>query len=758
MKNLRSLLLLAAVSAALTPLRGVETTFWQIGTFNEFLQGTLTGVSLSKEAELTLAPEALVVFHPEEALTLSLAYDPKQKCLYVGTGHQGKVFRVQDNQNSSLVFKAQEPDIFALAVGPDGALYVGTSPEGKIYRVTPDGKSKAFYDPQTKYIWSLLFDTQGRLYAGTGDRGQILRIDPNGKGEVFFDSKQTHIMCLSLDRQENILAGSVPNGLIFRITPLGKAFALYQASYPEIHDLATDARGNIYAAALGSEAGKGTPEIFVAPPMTGGGRAAATVTVTAEETGSGAASAQNPPGAAPASPSFNRTGPPTSGFPVLQGLKGRGSLIEIRPDSTVQTVWSSNSESIFGMAVRNNHILFSTDSDGRIFDLDPAREREKLTLLAETHESLATRLLLESGNLYIATSNAAKILLLGAAPAREGSFQSPVKDTKTISRWGLLAWRAEVPPGTTLEFYTHSGNSDRPDSTWSDWDGPYRNPNGSPIKSPPARYLQWKATFRGTGAASPVLDDVTAAYLNQNLAPEIRSLTVSTASERTSNTSIGSPPAINPGANITVSAAPTGSFGAGPVPGASGKVPITLSWQADDPNGDSLVYSLYVRATDEEEWHLLKDRLKQSSFSLDPSTLADGKYVARLVASDEDSNAPVTALRTEMISAPFWVDNTPPQVRVAESGVTPEGAVIRFEVEDRTSPLRNAEVAIDNQEWRNVLSDDGIIDNRIETFTVRPPKLEAGEHVVSLRAYDTAGNVGVGKAVVHIPCTARPPR
>ena len=49
-----------------------------------------------------------------------------------------------------------------------------------------------------------------------------------------------------------------------------------------------------------------------------------------------------------------------------------------------------------------------------------------------------------------------------------------------------------------------------------------------------------------------------------------------------------------------------------------------------------------------------------------------------------------------------------------------------------------------------MLSDDGIVDSRKETFTVRLSKLDAGEHVVSLRAYDTAGNVGVGKAVLHI--------
>ncbi len=126
---------------AAAPLLAVETAFWQVGTFDEFLEGTLTGVSVSKEGELKLAPEARGVFNPEEALALALAADRNHN-VYVGTGHQGKVFKLDQDLKGSLFFTAREPDVFALAVGPDGALYVGSSPEGKIYRVTPDGKSK----------------------------------------------------------------------------------------------------------------------------------------------------------------------------------------------------------------------------------------------------------------------------------------------------------------------------------------------------------------------------------------------------------------------------------------------------------------------------------------------------------------------------------------------------------------------------------------------------------------------------------------
>jgi hypothetical protein len=740
------LVILTLLFSSLT--RGTETAFWQVGSFEEFLQGTLSNVSLDTEGDLHLAPGSRVVFNPEEALALSLARDRKGN-LYIGTGHQGKVFRVDTKQNCTLLFTAREPDIFALAVGPDESLYVGSSPEGKVYRVTPDGQSKVFYDPRTKYIWALTLDAQGRLYVATGDKGQIFRIDPAGKAELFFDSKQTHIMCLTFEKDGNLLAGSVPKGLIYRITPQGKAFVLYEANLPEIHDLVTDSSGRIYAAALGGAGGKGSPELLIPSPPGAIPGGVTTVTVTASDE-IAASEAQNPPSEGSNAPSFTRPAPLAAAIPSFQVPQGRGSLIEILPDSTVETIWSSNSECIFGLAVRGDHVLFSTDSNGRIFDIVPGRDAQRVTLITETHESLATRLMLEGSDLYVATSNIAELLRVESGVAGEGSYESPVKDSKFISRWGVLTWRGEVPAGTTLEFFTRSGNSERPDQTWSDWVGPYRSPSGSPVTSPPARYLQWKAVMHASGANSPTLHDVTVSYLNQNLPPQIRSLNVSTAGERTSPAASSSS-GLAAGTMISVGAPPSAPFG--PVASAgsfAGKTPVTLSWQAEDPNNDQLVFSLYVKATDEQEWHLLKDKLRQTSYTIDPNALPDGKYVAKLVASDEDSNPPETARKSELLSAPFWVDNTPPQVRVLRQTVTAGAAEVLFEAEDSTSPLRNAETSIDGKEWKVVRSDDGIVDSQKETFTVRLSKLDAGEHVVSLRAYDTAGNVGVGKAVLHI--------
>lgn len=766
MKHVRFIasLALAAVLAVMLgmwsplSLRATQTEFWQIATFGGFLQGNLQGVSVSMDGELMLAPEMKGVFNPNETVALSVAAGHGGN-IYIGTGHQGKVFEVNDQFQGKMLFQAQEPEILALAVGPDNNLYVGSSPEGKIYRVTPDGKSSVFYQPKVKYIWALAFDAQGRLYAGTGDQGEILRIDPDGKGSVFFASNQTHIMCLAFDHEGNLLAGSEPNGLVYRITPEGKAFVLYQSRLPEIHALATDSEGRIYVAALGNAGG--APRYF-APPATGAAVGVPVQRVTVVATDSESSSDDDGHPAAQAPTARRSTPAPSTGasagmqYPYPRVSSGQGALIQISPSGAAETLWTSNREGIFGLAARGSDILFSTDNDGRIFDLKPSATGPQLTLLTETRESLPTRLLSDGQNLFVATSNIAKLLRIGGQPGASGAYESPVKDTRFSSKWGRIAWRASVPQGASLEFYTRSGNSARPDKTWTAWTGPYQDAQGSPIHDAPARYIQWKAVFEGGDGASPSLREVEVSYLNQNLPPEIESLTVIDGSQRTSMTgaplvSPGGPSIAAPVPVETTTLADAAYVGVAPSADPPGKSPIRIDWRATDPNDDHLVYNVYLKSENEQQWHLVKGKLRAPSYIIQPDTLADGEYRVRITASDSPSNPPGEALTTELASAPFWVDNTPPVVRVVSQEVQGGEAVIRFEANSQGAPIRAAQVSSGENAWNDIVSDDGIVDSQHEAFTVRLQKLASGEHVVSLRVYDTAGNVTVGSAVIEAP-------
>src|SRR6266581_3779745 len=111
MKKSKLLLVVGLGWVVVLPLVAVQTSFWQVGSFQDFVQGTLDGVSVSKDGELKLAPETRALFSPDENMALSLAGDGHNN-LYVGTGHECKVFRVDEKGKGSLVFDAPEPDVF----------------------------------------------------------------------------------------------------------------------------------------------------------------------------------------------------------------------------------------------------------------------------------------------------------------------------------------------------------------------------------------------------------------------------------------------------------------------------------------------------------------------------------------------------------------------------------------------------------------------------------------------------------------------
>ncbi|HYM12485.1 MAG TPA: hypothetical protein VEU62_17240 [Bryobacterales bacterium] len=740
-------------------LAASTTGVWEMSTYKDFIAGTFTNVSLSREGRLLAGPEMKTVFASEQPLVWSLARGA-DGAVYLGTGHQGRVYRVDRGGKSALFWEATEPEVFALAAGPDGDLYAGTSPDGKIYKIDSKGSATEFFNPHAKYIWSLVFASDGTLFAGTGDRGKIFRADRSGKGELYFDSKQGHVTSLALDAKGNLLAGTDPNGILYRVTGKEKAFVLYDSSLPEIRTIEVARDGTIYAAAMGGAASKA----MQAGGLTAGGVETLTtpivqsITVTASKQQGGAAlpkpqpEAPKPPAPAPAATALAAT--PVVSYAGAQ----KSALLRIGPDNTVETLWSSNEENIYALLPQTEGLLFSTDDHGRIYRLDANRQ---VTLVAQAGEEETTRLAAGAGDGVLAvTSNLGKLYRMGETPAAEGRYEAPVRDTGTVSRWGRLSWKAQTPPGTSIEFSTRSGNSSRPDQTWSEWSPPLRNSEGDPVASPNARYIQWRARLRGAEGRTPVLENVSLAYLSQNSAPVIKSITVTPgqAAPGKSASPAAATPAAPTTADFSITVTDTGATSMSTNPGtattaigrgAGQSQATSISWQAEDADGDKLAAKVYFRGEGENEWKLIKDNIAESYLMLDDDALADGVYQVKVVVSDSPSNPPGMAREAEQISAPFLVDNTPPAVRSTAAERAGDRATVKFEARDAASMLRRAEYSLDAGPWIPVYPDDGILDSKSESFTIPLEKLKPGEHLITLRVFDSAGNAGRGKAIVR---------
>ena len=118
-----------------------EPVVWEITSRAELLKGEARGVSVTDNGMLTLAPNFRQLFNTDQAYVWSTAIDAAGN-VYLGTGHDGKLFRVSADGKGSLLYKASELDVTAVAVASDGAVFAATSPDGKVYRVTADGKAE----------------------------------------------------------------------------------------------------------------------------------------------------------------------------------------------------------------------------------------------------------------------------------------------------------------------------------------------------------------------------------------------------------------------------------------------------------------------------------------------------------------------------------------------------------------------------------------------------------------------------------------
>ncbi len=747
----------AALGTALaTALWSSGTTVWEMNSYTDFLRGRFDGVSLSREGRLSLAPKVDTVFSSDQPVIWSLAQGPGG-VLYAATGHRGRVYRIDPSGSSSLLFTADQPEVFAIAVDSAGAVYAGTSPDGKVYRIQ-DGHAAEYFAPKAKYIWSLAVGADGALFVGTGDQGKIYRVTAPGQGELYYDSGQSHITGMAVDPQGRLLAGTEPNGILYRISAKDKAFVLYDASLPEIRSIVPMTDGSVYIAALGGSVAQRMQSATQASQGMNGGdvTGVATTTITVEaQAGPGGEikppdTKQARPGglATPAAPQVS-----TQFTPVVDvsGIE-KSAVYRINPDNTVETLWSSKEEDVYDLLVLEKQLLFATDENGRIYGLTPDR---RVTLVAETNQGETTRLLPSEHSVLAATANMGRIFRLGEGPGTSGSYEAPVHDSGTASRWGGLSWRADVPAGCSLVFHTRSGNSAKPDRTWSDWSEPLTAPSSSRISSPNARYIQWKVEMAGAGGVTPILNSVTLAYLPQNSPPVVRSINVVTqavAVNQPSKPTAGASTAPytvtvtdsgdTSGSSSTSTGTPTETL-----PRAS-QQQITISWQADDPDGDKLIYNLYFRTEDESQWLPLRSGLHDNSLTFDADILADGKYFFRVVASDREANPPASAREAQMTSAPVLIDNTPPVVTIGTVRYSGGNAHVEFEAVDAASSLRRCEYSLDAAEWVPMEAADGVIDSPREKFVLDLTGVAPGEHLLVLRVADSANNNGLAKVLL----------
>jgi hypothetical protein len=661
---LSSVLALAGSAGAVTTERFV------LDDEESLSAGELIRSAVHSDGRVTSGAETRRIALPDD---VPVVYSAVQvgDAIYLGTGNDGRIYRVRGDR-AELFAETRQLLVASLAVGDGGALYAGTLPEGRIYRIAPDGAVTEFARPdQTEHVWALAWDAQrSLLFAGTGPEGRVVAINRQGQATVWWDSPAAHVMSLAL--AGNVLyAGTSDEAVVARITAADRVEVVHDFPGNEITALAV--RGNELAVAANE---------FPAPPSL--------------------------------SSSSSQDRSPSSGRSPRQG-PGKGRIWHVRADGRTERVFERTTAHVTSLAILDDGTFVAgLGGDGHVVRVNPDRT---FTTWIDVEERQV--LAISMGNQpFFATGDGAAVYRIVDARPRDAIWESKVLDARFRARWGQLDWRAEG----NLVLQTRSGNTEEPDTTWSDWSADMNA--AGPIRSPEARYLQVRARFERDPAA--VLRAVTAYFLPQNQRPVVSNIRVEGPND----------------AATKRMRSERQSFV--PEPSALYK----LAWTVDNTDDDRLRYRLRYRREDQNVWRdmLRSDQvITDDEYSWNTASIPDGFYVVRVEASDELDNPEDLTLRHTADSEPIRVDNHAPRVEDLRA----QGTRVTGRAIDSLGPIARLERAIDGGEWQTIFPTDDLFDTADERFEIDISSLPPGVHIVAVRATDAGGNVGSAEAQVR---------
>lgn len=558
----------------------------------------------------------------------------------------------------------------------------------------------------------------GAIYVGTGERGVIYRVGESGTPEEFFVADDMNVNSLVFDAEGNLYAGTSPRGRLYAIAPDGTGRLIFDSDSTYLWALAVGPDGTLYA-------GGGAPARVYAIGKDGRAR------VLAELPASNALSLLV-----------------GAGGEIYAGTSEAGVVYRILPDGSATAICQVDGQSVDALALgRGGELYASSSPGGQVFviprnglpsvyantgqaaiyalgvlpngDLVAATGRDgavvRVTPDGKSHiefrpeAGVATAMAVVDGVAYVGSSGPCTVRTFGPGLAESGAVESEVLDAGRAARWGRITWTAETPKGTSVSAQTRSGDSPDPERGWTPWapviDG-Y-------VLSPPARYLQYRLTLGTTAPAeTPIVRQVRVSREAENQAPAC---------------SLKTPEA--------------GSY-------LAGKVSVT--WQARDPDKDTLTFGLDLSSDGGKTYEDLKHDLTEPKYEWDTKQTKDGRYLLRLTASDRRSS-PRNPKEARDVAA-VCVDNTPPEVMFFWSTLS-VGEDRRVRVSalatDALSPIRSAEYRVDGGDWETLALQ--VVESPVADIVVETPALEAGKRVLEVRVFDAAGNQASDKIEVAIP-------
>lgn len=402
------------------------------------------------------------------------------------------------------------------SVWSKGSVYIGAS--NRIYRWNPGlVKPVEVAKFESVAVPAMTADSKGRIYASLVPGGRIVSFDPGSQGSEQIATvatlSESLVTSLAVDDENTVYAGVADTGRVYKlkdgvpkpVADTGDAHVLCLFFDPSSKRLYVGCgeQGNVYSI---SKEGALKAEYH-----------------TGEHLVTGVCRAKN--------------------GDLFVTTSGTGKLIRIA--SSGETFDLATSDAFYTLFYhRATDSVFAGDAEGDITQIQeepltgqsffvPVKHSDQEAVIAFASD--------EANRLFAVTSNLPSVISFDVKP--EGAaFTSPVKDAGRNAHWSLLRVYGsfnELRPDLEkmIAAETRTGNTVRPDDTWSPWSQATLTAEGYQINSKDGRYFQYRLRWTGGNqnagdrhvfplGRESVVGRVTATFLPTNIRPRFSSVSL----------------------------------------------------------------------------------------------------------------------------------------------------------------------------------------------------------------------------------------
>jgi len=702
--------------------------FWDSPARVPFTDGELAGAGLDAGGSLVPGLVAETVLADSSLVLWSVVADGDE-AVFAGSGHEGRLWRVDRRGAASLVADLPVEEIFSLVADGDGVL-AGCGPGGQIFGVRGDGAVTPRGSVAGGYAWDLVRAADGTVYVAAGSPAAIYRLADDGGPELVVELPASNALDVAVRADGILLVSTQGPGRVFEIQPDRRRWSLVLAMeqdegrqvlpgpdgwYALGYQDDTANGGDAAAGEVGRGGGPGGPEMGLGP---------FDIMVTADADVQPVRSA-------------------------LYWLDGPAPVRIWNSEQAITSVAWSEDHGWLGAGQRENGgstVLYALVEPNDRRPLARWDGGDVLRLLVVGDASGPARVL-------AAQAHPGRLTRLRTPDADEATALGAPLDARTPSRWGRLAWSGAAG-GQEPRFAVRTGMSPAPDESWTPWSDLGRGRDLDLGALAPARVLQWRVTL----PAGSRVDAVTVSASVPNLAPAITHLELRPDGElftggmmqQNDNATQRFPD----GLQVEYSVQSREDRRLDRDRATTLRPLRTLTWHAGDPTEDALVAQLLQRRQGEDAWLPIGGPTREQAQTWDTAVLPDGWYEVKLVVSDLPANPAALALTTERVLPAVPVDNTPPVVADWAVAPVPTGFTLRCAVQDAFGPLAGAEVELPDGSFERLDPRDGICDSAREEFAATVTYPQAWRETVprpwSVRArfWDLQGNLASATGIV----------